>query len=119
MSENLNPVRLTEKAVKEINHVIEEQKKEPEAAAQLYVRMGVKGGGCSGFQYSFSLDEGYDESKDQLYEQDGLKIVVDKRSLMYLEGTTVDFHDSLEKRGFTFLNPSAVRTCGCGSSFSM
>lgn len=110
-----NPVILSEKAVKEIKHIIEEQKPE----GPIYVRAGVRGGGCSGFQYSFSLDEEYNEEKDSLYEQDGLNIVVDKRSSLYLEGTTVDFHDALDKRGFTFHNPNHTGRCGCGSSFTM
>lgn len=111
----MSTITLTEKAVKEIKHIITDQNMTAETT---YVRAGVRGGGCSGFSYVFTLDENRDEAKDILIEQDGLKIVVDKRSALYIEGTTVDFHDSLDKRGFTFQNPNATGKCGCGSSFS-
>lgn len=106
--------KLTERAVKEIKHIMEDQELKDN-----YVRAGVRGGGCSGFQHLFTLDEEYKEGKDTLIEQDGLKIVIDNKSALYLDGTTVDFHDELNKRGFSFSNPNAKTTCGCGSSFSM
>lgn len=109
-------VTLTEKAVKEIKHIMEDQNMPAEST---YVRVGVRGGGCSGFSWLFTLDENYDEAKDILEEQDGLRLVMDKRSALYLEGTTVDFLETLDKRGFSFNNPNARTTCGCGSSFSM
>ncbi len=76
------------------------------------------GGGCSGFQYSLGFDNATDEVKDEVMDQHGIKVAVDKRSMLYLDGATVDFHDGLDKRGFTFVNPNAVKSCGCGSSFS-
>lgn len=106
-------IRLTEKAVKEIKHIIAEQGYE-----KTFVRMGIRGGGCSGYQFVFNLDEVYNEVTDTIFEQDDLQIVVDKRSEIYLDGTTVDFHDSLEKRGFSFDNPKIQSRCGCGSSVS-
>jgi iron-sulfur cluster assembly accessory protein len=106
-------VTLTSAAVKEIKNIIQSM---PETTC---VRVAIKGGGCSGYQYSFTLDENFDESKDNLIEQDGLKIIVDKRSVLYLEGTIVDFLEDLNKRGFAFHNPSAKTTCGCGSSFNV
>jgi iron-sulfur cluster assembly protein len=109
-------VILTEKAVKEIKRLMVDQDMTPET---IYVRAGVKGGGCSGFSYSFNLDENYDEAKDTLEVQDGLRIVVDKRSLLYLQGTVIEYHDQLEKRGFGFQNPNATGKCGCGSSFTV
>ncbi len=112
----MNTVKLTEGAVKEIKHIMEDQKMDPAAT---YVRVGVKGGGCSGFQWVFNLDEVYDEAKDSIEEQDGLRLVIDKRSAMYLEGTVVDFVETLEKRGFKFDNPAATGRSGCGSSFTM
>jgi len=108
-------ITLTEKAVKEIKHIIADQGM-PET---VYVRAAVKGGGCSGFQSLFTLDETYNDKTDILVEQDGLKIVVDKRSALYLEGTTIDFLDEMNKRGFKFDVPGATGKCGCGSSFSM
>ena len=107
-------VTLTEKAVGEIRRVIGEQKL-PETTI---LRVGVSAGGCSGFQYALGFDSAIDEAKDQLNEQHGLKVAVDKKSALYLDGTTIDFYDGLEKRGFTFNNPNAVKSCGCGSSFS-
>lgn len=107
-------ITLTEKAVKEIRHIMADQNM-PDTT---YVRAGVKGGGCSGYQYLFTLDENYSPEKDTIIEQDGLKILVDKRSALYIEGTVVDFSDSLEKRGFVFANPLSTGKCGCGSSFS-
>jgi len=109
-------VQLTESAVKEIKTIMEKQEMPPDVT---YVRVGVQGGGCSGFSYAFNLDETYDEEKDTLLEQDGLKIVVDKRSGLYLEGTTVDWVEDLNRRGFSFKNPNAARSCGCNKSFSV
>ncbi|MFO1023289.1 MAG: iron-sulfur cluster assembly accessory protein [Planctomycetales bacterium] len=105
---------LTEKAAKEVRRVIDEQKL-PEGTV---LRIGVVGGGCSGFQYSLGFDSNTDEAKDFVTEQHGLKVAVDKKSDLFLDGTTLDFYDGLEKRGFTFNNPNAVKSCGCGSSFS-
>jgi iron-sulfur cluster assembly protein len=107
-------ITLTDIAVKQVKQIIAEMKNEQE-----YLRVGVKGGGCSGFQYSLALDEKYDKDKDTLIEQDGVKIVVDKRSALYLNGTQIDFHDEMLKKGFVFSNPNAVGKCGCGSSFSV
>ena len=108
------PVMVTEKAAKEIQRVIGEQKM-PDATM---LRVGVVGGGCSGFQYSLGFDNAADPAKDEVTEQHGIKIAVDKKSDLFLDGTVLDFYDGLEKRGFTFNNPNAVKSCGCGSSFS-
>ncbi len=105
---------LTEKAAKEVQRVIEEQKLPTETV----LRVGVAGGGCSGFQYSLGFDNASDAAKDDVSEQHGIKVAVDKRSMLYLDGTTLDFIDGLERRGFDFKNPNAVKSCGCGSSFS-
>jgi iron-sulfur cluster assembly protein len=104
---------LTEKAAGEVKRIIEEQKLEDGTL----LRVGVAGGGCSGFQYSLGFDRAYDEKADQRFDYHGVTMVVDKKSALYLDGTTVDFYDGLEKRGFTFDNPNAVKSCGCGSSF--
>ena len=105
---------LTEKAASEVKRIIEEQKLE----ADTMLRVGLAGGGCSGFQYSLGFDKAYDEKVDSKQEHHGITVVVDKKSALYLDGTKVDFYDGLEKRGFTFENPNAVKSCGCGSSFS-
>jgi iron-sulfur cluster assembly protein len=107
-------VTLTEKAAKEILRVMSEQKM-PETT---YLRLGVVGGGCSGFQYSLGFDDKSDATKDELSEQHGIRLAVDRKSDLFLDGTVLDFYDGLEKRGFTFNNPNAVKSCGCGSSFS-
>lgn len=104
---------LTEKAAKEVQRIIEDQKLEEGTV----LRVGVAGGGCSGFSYSLGFDKSYDEKVDSKYEYHGIPVVVDKKSALYLDGTTVDFYDGVEKRGFTFDNPNAVKSCGCGSSF--
>lgn len=106
-------ITLTEKAAKEVKKIIDEQKLSPETV----LRVGVAGGGCSGFSYSLGFDQAIDEKADSKYEYHGVTVVVDKKSALYLDGTTVDFYDGLEKRGFTFDNPNAVKSCGCGSSF--
>lgn len=107
-------VTITEKAAKEIQRVIADQKL-PDGTV---LRVGVAGGGCSGFQYSLGFDDNTDTTKDHVSEQHGIQVAVDKKSALFLDGTTVDFYDGLEKRGFTFDNPNAVKSCGCGSSFS-
>ena len=82
------------------------------------VRVSVKGGGCSGLMYDLSFDSQIQE-KDEVFEDKGIKIIVDKKSLLYLLGTTLDFSDGLNGKGFQFVNPNASRTCGCGESFSV
>jgi iron-sulfur cluster assembly accessory protein len=82
-----------------------------------YLRVGVKGGGCSGFQYSLNFTDEVDE-EDQLVFVEGLKIVTDSFSASYLAGTELDYVETLQGAGFKFNNPNAKRTCGCGSSFS-
>jgi len=107
-------VVLTEKAAIEIKRVIAEQNR-PELK---YVRVGVVGGGCSGFQYSFDFTNTWDSAQDVFEEHHGVGVVVDKKSDLYLDGTEIDFYTDLSRRGFTFKNPNAVKSCGCGSSFS-
>jgi iron-sulfur cluster assembly protein len=107
-------ITITEKAAGEMKRVITEQK----MADCTVLRVGVAGGGCSGFQYSLGFDETTDAAKDDVSDQHGLTVAVDKKSALFLDGTTVDFYEGLEKRGFTFDNPNAVKSCGCGSSFS-
>ncbi len=106
-------VSLTERAAKEVQKIIADQNLD----AATVLRVGVAGGGCSGFQYSLGFDQKYDDKADSKYDCHGVTLVVDKKSALYLDGTTVDFYEGLEKRGFTFDNPNATKSCGCGSSF--
>ena len=82
------------------------------------IRVSVIGGGCSGLMYDLTFDETIEDA-DQIFEDKGVKILVDKKSLLYLLGTTLDFSDGLNGKGFQFVNPNASRTCGCGESFSV
>lgn len=82
------------------------------------VRVGVKSGGCSGLSYELEFDREI-KAEDQLYEDNGIRIVVDKKSLLYLIGTTLEYSGGLNGKGFVFNNPNAQRTCGCGESFSL
>jgi iron-sulfur cluster assembly protein len=111
-------VMLTEKAANEIKRVLSESQKPLDTV----LRVGVTGGGCSGFQYALGFDEEFDARADKasvfVSEQQGIRVAVDKKSDLFLDGTTIDFQDGLTGRGFTFNNPNAVKTCGCGSSFS-
>jgi iron-sulfur cluster assembly protein len=111
-------VNLTEKAAAEVRRILADQQAAG-ATEQLYLRLRVVGGGCSGFQHKLDLDPLVNPKIDEVLEQHGVSIVIDKRSLLYLDGVTVDFHDDLNKRGFSISNPNAKGTCGCGSSFSM
>jgi iron-sulfur cluster assembly accessory protein len=106
-------VTLTEKAASEVKKIIADQQLAPETV----LRVGVAGGGCSGFSYSLGFDTQVDPAADSLREQHGIKVVVDKKSDLFLDGTTLDFHEGIDKRGFTFNNPNAKKSCGCGSSF--
>lgn len=82
------------------------------------IRVAVEGGGCSGLMYDLQFD-GEERSTDHIFEDKGIKIFVDKKSLLYLIGTELDFSDGLNGKGFQFRNPNASRTCGCGESFAV
>lgn len=111
-------VVITEKAAEEVKRIVADQQKEG-AAEKLYLRLRVVGGGCSGFQHKLDLDPQVSEKLDETFSIHGVDVVIDKRSLLYLDGVTVDYHNDLNKRGFSVSNPAAKSTCGCGSSFSM
>jgi iron-sulfur cluster assembly protein len=87
-------------------------------AAQDYVRVGVKSGGCSGLSYELKFDKQTGEN-DKIFEDNAIKIVVEKKSFLYLAGTVLEFSGGLNGKGFVFNNPNAQRTCGCGESFSL
>ena len=113
------PVTLTEKAAGEVKRIISEQQQGDGAPEKIYLRLRVVGGGCSGFQNKLDLDPAVNPKLDDVFEMHGVPIVIDRRSLMYLSGVSVDFHDEINRRGFSISNPNAKTTCGCGSSFSM
>jgi len=104
-------ISLTDKAAQKVKDILDTEKKPDHA-----LRVGVKGGGCSGFSYTMDIDKVFSES-DQVFEDKGIKIVVDAKSFIYLSGTQVDYVENLSGSGFAFTNPNATRSCGCGSSF--
>jgi iron-sulfur cluster assembly protein len=112
-------ITVTEKAASEVKRIITEQQTGGDSPEKIYLRLRVVGGGCSGFQHKLDLDPQINDKLDEVFEFHGIPVAVDKRSLMYLSDATVDFHDDLNKRGFSISNPTAKSTCGCGSSFSM
>lgn len=83
-----------------------------------FIRVGVKSGGCSGLEYVLKFDSDKTEA-DQVFEDNGIKIIIDKKSILYLAGTTLEYSGGLNGKGFVFNNPNANRTCGCGESFSL
>ncbi len=113
------PLNVTEKAANEVKRIIAEGQANKTLPEKVYLRVRVVGGGCSGFQNKLDLDQETSEDRDEVFECYGVPVVVDKLSQMYLEGATVDFHDDLNRRGFSITNPNAKSTCGCGSSYSM
>ena len=105
-------VTLTDIASEKVKAFLEA---EDAAATGAGLRVGVRGGGCSGFQYSLALDE--QREGDQVFEHDGIKVLVDQASLRYVDGSTVDYTESMMGAGFEVQNPNVVASCGCGSSF--
>jgi iron-sulfur cluster assembly protein len=91
---------------------------EDDGKAGYFIRVGVEGGGCSGLMYQLSFDNN-EKEEDKSFENNGIKVVVDKKSYLYLVGTILDFSGGLNGKGFVFTNPNANRTCGCGESFSL
>jgi iron-sulfur cluster assembly protein len=106
------PIQISPNAAKEIRKIIQ-KKNIPEGYG---LRVGVKGGGCSGMSYVLGFDK--EREKDRVFEIDGITVYMDKRHGLYLMGTTINYHDGLNARGFTFENPNATETCGCGASFA-
>jgi|TARA_B110000503_G_scaffold3626_1_gene4784 iron-sulfur cluster assembly protein len=108
-------ITISEKARIQIQKLLEEQKLDKES---YFLRVGVKGGGCSGISYEMGFDD-IPQEGDNVIEGNSIKIVIDKKSFLYLFGTELDFSDGLNGKGFQFINPNASRTCGCGESFSI
>lgn len=108
----ISPIKLTDTAVKQLNRLFEEK----EVPEHYGLRIGVKGGGCSGFSYILGFDEKTD--KDDEYVEKGIRIYMEKAHGLYLLGMEIDWLEGLNNRGFVFNNPNATDTCGCGTSFS-
>jgi len=107
-------IHLTERAAEEVRSILEKQNLSVEST---FLRVAVKGGGCSGFSYVLDLAQQAGPHDNQS-ESHGIRILCDPKSYLYLNGTTIDFQDELMGRGFVFSNPNATRSCGCGASFS-
>ncbi|HBS29290.1 MAG TPA: iron-sulfur cluster assembly accessory protein [Phycisphaerales bacterium] len=108
-------VVITETAAREIKTIIRQQELDAE---KVRLRVGVKGGGCSGFSYVLDLTEN-ERDTDEVFEVHGIKVICDPKSLLYLNGTVIDFKDEIMGRGFVFQNPNSTSSCGCGSSFAV
>lgn len=106
-------IKVTESAKKQAIRLMEDEGK-----ANAFIRVGVKGGGCSGLMYDLTFDTEIQDT-DKVFEDNGVKVVVDKKSFLYLVGTELDYSGGLNGKGFVFVNPNANRTCGCGESFSL
>ncbi|MCM0607052.1 MAG: iron-sulfur cluster assembly accessory protein [Xanthomonadaceae bacterium] len=107
-------IAITDKAAKEIKRI----QTTDETARDAHLRVMVIGGGCSGMSYKLGFDKALAAETDKTFEYDGVKLLVDSKSFLFLDGTTLDFSDGLNGTGFVFNNPNAKRTCGCGNSFS-
>jgi iron-sulfur cluster assembly protein len=107
-------IKVRDAAREEVKRLIAQDNK-PEGA---FIRVGVKGGGCSGLMYELDFDTEV-KADDKVFEDNGVKVVVDKKSYLYLVGTELEYSGGLNGKGFVFVNPNANRTCGCGESFSI
>ncbi|MFQ3593167.1 MAG: iron-sulfur cluster assembly accessory protein [Gemmataceae bacterium] len=111
---------ISDKAAAKIKEIISEgQANGSMPQEKIYLRLRVVGGGCSGFQHRIDLDPEVKEKKDEVFEINGVPVVIDKSSLLYMGDAQIDYHDDLHRSGFSINNPNAKSTCGCGSSFSM
>jgi iron-sulfur cluster assembly protein len=106
-------IKVTDLAKETANRMMAEEKMNNH-----FIRVGVEGGGCSGLMYQLKFDDKINED-DKEFEDNGIKVVMDKKSVLYLVGTTLDYSGGLNGKGFVFSNPNASRTCGCGESFSL
>jgi iron-sulfur cluster assembly protein len=114
-TETLVTIKVSDSAAKEISSIIKEQDL---PADKTRLRVGVKGGGCSGFSYVLDLVEEEPGEADEEFHSNGIRVLVDSRSALYLNGVEIDFKDEVMGRGFVFKNPNATSSCGCGHSFS-
>ena len=107
-------IMLTKKAEDKVREILAEQ-----GDSYAGLRIQVVGGGCSGFSYRMGFDKAFNDQSDAMFEFDGLKVFIDKQSLLYMDGAEVDYIDGLHGAGFKFNNPNSTGSCGCGSSFSV
>ena len=107
-------IHLTERAARQIRKLLEKEGVSPEVGG---LRVGVQGGGCSGLSYAMRLDK-QPRDRDKIFEEFGARVFVDAKSFLYLNGTTLEYEETLMRQGFVFQNPNAARNCGCGSSFT-
>jgi iron-sulfur cluster assembly protein len=107
-------ITLTPTAAEEVRRIVDDQKSEK----PMYLRVALHGGGCSGFKPRLDLDHQFNEENDELLEQHGIKLVVDRMSMLYLDGASIEFINEMTGRGFRVQVPNAKSTCGCGSSVS-
>jgi iron-sulfur cluster assembly protein len=107
-------ITVSQNAKEQVLHLMQEGNIAPDS----FIRVGVESGGCSGLSYKLDFDTAL-RPEDQVFEDKGVKIAIDKKSFLYLVGTELDFSGGLNGKGFTFNNPNASRTCGCGESFSV
>ena len=105
---------VTEKAIKRIRTAMAKEEISPTEGG---LRLGVLGGGCSGLSYSIKFDT-HPRERDRVFEYDGVRVFVDPKSFLYLNGMTLDYEETLMRQGFNFINPNSARSCGCGTSFS-
>ncbi len=108
-------IKVSDTAKQKVVHLMGEEGFD---ASTAYVRVGVKSGGCSGLSYELKFDDKIEE-EDKMFEDNAVRIIVDKKSFLYLVGTTLEYSGGLNGKGFVFNNPNAQRTCGCGESFSL
>lgn len=113
-TETASEIRITDKAVDEVKKLMQEN----QIPSDFGLRVGVKGGGCSGLTYTLGFDNETRDG-DKIEDINGVKLMVDWKSVLYLSGTVVDYSDGLNGKGFVFNNPAAKKTCGCGSSFGV
>ena len=111
---NVAAIHLTERAARMIRALLEKEGVSAEVGG---LRVGVQGGGCSGLSYAMRLDT-QPRDRDKIFEEHGARIFVDPKSFLYLNGTTLEYEETLMRQGFVFQNPNAARNCGCGSSFT-
>src|ERR1700693_422995 len=114
LSPDIAKIHLTERAANEIRALLEKDGVSPQEGG---LRVGVQGGGCSGLSYAMRLDTKA-RDRDKIFEEYGARIFVDPKSLLYLNGTILEYEETLMRQGFVFQNPNAARNCGCGSSFT-
>jgi iron-sulfur cluster assembly protein len=107
-------IHVSERAARKIVALLGKEGVSPETGG---LRVGVQGGGCSGLSYAMRLDT-QARDRDKVFEEFGARVFVDPKSLLYLNGTTLDYEETLMRQGFVFVNPNAARSCGCGSSFT-